>query len=181
MRKKYIVTAIIFGLTFAVSGQTVVTPQKSKAEKPAPESDCPIMKSISSIDKKERGDHGMGFSQEKTTHHFLLTETGGFVQVEAKDLSDTASINQIREHLRHIATMFSRGDFSIPMLVHDQTPPGVVEMKQLLGALTFTFEETEAGGRVGINATSPAALTAVQKFLRFQIVEHKTGDPLQTN
>ena len=66
--------------------------------------------------------------------------------------------------------MFSKGDFSIPMLVHDQTPPGVVEMKQLLGTLTFKFEETEAGGRVGINATSPAALTAVQKFLRFQIV-----------
>jgi len=66
-------------------------------------------------------------------------------------------------------------------LVHDQTPPGVVEMKQLLGALTFTFQETKAGGRVRINAPSPAALAAVQKFLRFQIVEHKTGDPLEAN
>jgi len=67
------------------------------------------------------------------------------------------------------------------MLVHDQTPAGVVEMKQMLGALNFTFKETEAGGRVRINATSPAALAAVQKFLRFQIVEHKTGDPLDAN
>ncbi len=130
---------------------------------------------------KERGDHAMGFSQDKTTHHFLLTGTGGFIQVEAKDSSDTVSKDLVREHLRHIAMMFSQGDFSIPMLVHDQTPPGAVEMKQLLSALTFTFEETKSGGRVSINATSPAALAAVQKFLRFQIVEHKTGDPLEAN
>jgi hypothetical protein len=140
-----------------------------------------MMKSVGGMDMSVRGDHAMGFSQEKTTHHFQLTETGGFIQVDAKDSSDTVSKNLVREHLRHIAMMFSRGDFSIPMLVHDQTPPGVVEMKQLLGALIFTFEETEAGGRVGIKATSPAALAAVQKFLRFQIVEHKTGDRLEAN
>jgi len=181
MRKLHIISVILFGLTFAASGETVVTPQTPTAEKSAPESDCPMMKSVGGIDMKERGDHAMGFSQEKTTHHFLLTETGGFIQVEAKDSSDTASINQVRGHLRQIAMMFSQGDFSVPMLVHDQTPPGVVEMKQLLGALTFTFQETKAGGRVRINAPSPAALAAVQKFLKFQIVEHKTGDPLEAN
>jgi len=61
------------------------------------------------------------------------------------------------------------------MLVHDQTPPGVVEMKQFVGCSDFTFEETEAGGRVRINATSPAALAAVQKFLRFQIANTRLG------
>jgi hypothetical protein len=181
MRKLHIVSLIFFGLTFVASGESMVTPQTPKAEKSARESDCPMMKSVGGMDMKERGDHAMGFSQEKTTHHFQLTQTGGFIQVEAKESSDTVSKNLVREHLRHIAMMFSKGDFSIPMLVHDQTPPGAVEMKQLLGALTFTFEETEAGGRVRINATSPAALSAVQKFLRFQIVEHKTGDPLEAN
>src|SRR6266403_1397291 len=103
MRKLHIISVILFGLTFAASGETVVTPQTPKAEKSAHESDCPMMKSVAGMDMKERGDHAMGFSQEKTTHHFQLTETGGFIQVEAKDSSDTVSKNLVREHLRHIA------------------------------------------------------------------------------
>jgi hypothetical protein len=33
----------------------------------------------------QRGDHVMGFSRAKTTHHFLLYRDGGAIQVEAND------------------------------------------------------------------------------------------------
>jgi hypothetical protein len=33
------------------------------------------------------------------------------------------------------------------------------------------------GGRVDIATSDPAALAAVHQFLKFQIAEHKTGDP----
>ncbi|MEP7274499.1 MAG: hypothetical protein ABI882_23615 [Acidobacteriota bacterium] len=64
----------------------------------------------------QRGDQVMGFSHEKTTHHFRLKTDGGSIEVEANDPRDTASRDQIRTHLQHIASKFSAGDFNAPML-----------------------------------------------------------------
>src|SRR5581483_7479006 len=61
------------------------------------------------------GDQGMDFDQLKTTHHFRLFINGGAIEVSANDIKDTASRDQIRTHLKHIAMMFSEGNFSIPM------------------------------------------------------------------
>jgi hypothetical protein len=47
----------------------------------------------------KRGDHAMGFSHEKTTHHFRLTGEGGAIEVTANDPNDAASQEQIRTHL----------------------------------------------------------------------------------
>lgn len=128
----------------------------------------------------ERGEHAMGFSQTTTTHHFLLKPNGGVIQVEVKDPKDTNSRDNIRMHLGHIAKMFATGDFDIPMFVHDAVPPGVSEMKQLQKSIHYTFEETPNGGRVVIATTEKTAVDAVHKFLRFQIEEHRAGDPQET-
>src|SRR6185369_10853082 len=68
----------------------------------------------------KRGDKHMGFDHLKTTHHFLLANDGGSIQVEANDLKDTESRDQIRQHLRHITMMFSEGNFEVPMLIHEK-------------------------------------------------------------
>ena len=120
----------------------------------------------------------MGFDQEKITHHFLLTKDGGVIQVTAKAPDDKTSIDQIRMHLEHIAGAFSSGDFDIPMFVHDQTPPGVPVLKRLRKKLAYKVEFMDGGGRVAIHTADPKALHALWDFLRFQITEHKTGDPL---
>jgi hypothetical protein len=124
----------------------------------------------------ERGDQGMGFSQTATTHHFFLKPDGGVIQVDANDAADTASRDQVRMHLGHIARAFQSGDFDIPMFVHDTVPPGVPEMKRLQKDIRYTFEETGSGGRVIISSKNKDAVAAIQDFLRFQIEEHKTGD-----
>jgi len=59
------------------------------------------------------GDHVMGFSHEKTTHHFELNYDGGAIDVRANDVRDTESRDQIRSHFRHIAQMFA-GAISMP-------------------------------------------------------------------
>ena len=79
---------------------------------------------------EQRGNQGMGFDQQKITHHFLLTKDGGVIQVTANSPDDKTSIDQIRMHLEHIASAFGSGEFDIPMFVHDQTPPGVDVMKR---------------------------------------------------
>jgi hypothetical protein len=66
----------------------------------------------------EHGDHVMGFSHEKTTHHFELNYDGGVIDVRANDVKDTESRDQIRGHFQHIAQMFAAGNFNAPMLVH---------------------------------------------------------------
>jgi hypothetical protein len=118
----------------------------------------------------------MGFSHEKTTHHFILASDGGAIQVTANDLADQATRQQIRGHLSHIAKLFAEGNFQIPMLVHDKVPDGAEVMKQEKTAISYTYEETEAGGRVRIRTSDATALKAIHQFLRFQIREHQTDD-----
>jgi len=125
-----------------------------------------------------RGDHEIGFSHEKTTHHFRLAKDGGAIEVTANDPNDTESRDQIRQHLTHIAMMFSAGNFNAPMLIHDQTPPGVPVMKRLKNQIKYEFEKVESGGRVKISTMNREAIDAVHEFLRFQITDHQTGDPL---
>jgi hypothetical protein len=124
----------------------------------------------------QRGDHAMGFSHEKTTHHFLLKPDGGVIQVEANTAEDTTSRDQIRQHLRHIAKKFAAGDFAAPMFIHAQTPPGVPAMQRLKAEIKYEFEEMECGARVLISTRNAEAIKAIHEFLRFQIKDHQTGD-----
>ena len=135
--------------------------------------------SSSQHDMEHHGEDVMGFSQTKTAHHFLLTRDGGVIEVTAKDPKDTVSQNQIRMHLPHIATAFASGDFTDPMEVHDQTPPGVPTMKRLKAQIQYKYEETNTGGRVLIHSDNTKAIDAIHDFLRFQIREHHTGDSLK--
>ncbi len=125
-----------------------------------------------------RGEKGMGFSQTKTTHHFLLKPDGGVIVVSANQAGDAATRDQIRMHLTHIAHSFAEGNFDIPMFVHDQEPAGVPEMKKLSSEITYQFKETDRGGKVIVSSSSPKAIQAIHDFLIFQIREHKTGDPV---
>jgi len=126
-----------------------------------------------------RGDHAMGFSHEKTTHHFRLLKDGGAIEVSSNDPKDTDSRNQIRAHLKHIAAAFSAGNFEMPMFIHDQVPPGVPVMKRLKRQIKYEVENIDAGARVRISSANPEAVKAVQDFLRFQITDHRTGDSLE--
>ena len=129
-------------------------------------------------DMKRRGAAAMGFDQDATTHHFVLTSTGGYIQVQVNNPADGANRDRIRTHLRAIADEFASGDFSKPLMTHAENPPGVEAMKRSKAAIRFAFEESETGGRVTITTADMTALTAVHDFLRYQIKEHATGDRL---
>jgi hypothetical protein len=126
-----------------------------------------------------RGNHVMGFDHLKTTHHFELTKTGGVIQVQANDKSDSESRDHIRMHLQHISKSFAAGDFEDPMDVHAETPPGVLTMKKLKTRIGFKYEATDNGARVVIRTHDKEALNAVHEYLQYQIQEHKTGDPME--
>ena len=126
----------------------------------------------------DRARHGMGFDQQTTTHHFLLKPDGGVIEVTAKPEAAAATVDQIRTHLQHIAGAFAKGDFALPMFIHSTEPPGVATMKARNATMTFSYDIRPRGGRVLIHTKDAEALAAVHEFLRFQIREHRTGDPL---
>jgi len=171
--KIYLVTALCLGCVVALSSYVAVGQQPQP--QPSPES----MKGMDMGEMNKRGDRVMGFDHDKTTHHFRLLPDGGFIQVEANDAKDITSRDQIRMHLTHIATMFADGNFKAPMLIHDQTPPGAPTLQRLKTEITYKFENTDRGGRVRIMTRNAEALNAIYEFLRFQIKEHHTGDPLE--
>lgn len=128
---------------------------------------------------EKRGDHAMGFPHDKTTHHFRLAANGGAIEVTANDINDRPSADAVRSHLSKIAVLFGAGDFSTPMLVHNGIPPGVSTMQILKATIHYKYEEISSGGRVLIESSDPVAVAAIHDFLRFQITDHQTGDPLE--
>ncbi len=124
----------------------------------------------------ERGDHVMGFSHDKATHHFLLYPDGGAIDVQANKPEDPATRDAIRSHFTHIVKMFAEGDFSAPLLIHSQNPPGTEAMKQLREQIQYKLENTASGARTRITTKNAEALQAVHTSLRFQIKDHQTSD-----
>ena len=122
---------------------------------------------------------GVGFSHDVTTHHFHLLRTGEAIEVEADNPSDAQSRKAIRDHMAMIAGLFSQGDFSLPMFIHATTPPGIETMKWLKTEITYHAEDTPRGAQVRITTKDPEALSAIHRFLRFQIEDHRTNDPLE--
>jgi len=126
----------------------------------------------------ERGAHAMGFDQERTTHHFLLYDDGGAIDILVKDAGDAANRDAIRAHLPHIAALFAQGRFDLPHFIHATDVPGTADMTRLKDRLTYSYTATELGGRLDIVTTDAAALAAVHRFLTFQIEDHGTGDSM---
>lgn len=123
-----------------------------------------------------RGDKAMGFSHDKTKHHFRLFKDGGSIDVVVKSASDKEQVAAIRTHLKMISGMFSKGDFHLPMFIHDRTVPGQMTMEALRKEISYTFGELPDGARVRIRTSNPKAIAAVHNFMRFQIADHRTGD-----
>ncbi len=127
-------------------------------------------------DVQRHGDMAMGFSHLKTTHHFTLTSSGGYIRVLSNDAADSSTRQMIRMHLAHIAQAFKAGDFSSPLFTHGRVPPGVPVLKRMKDSILYKYQDTEDGGQVQITSRDPGAVAAIHEFLRFQIQDHQTGD-----
>jgi hypothetical protein len=101
-------------------------------------------------DVEKHGDRAMGFPHDETT--------------------------AIRSHLEHIVRLFSHADFSIPIFVHDQVPPGIPVMKEKRDQISYSLEEISGCARLSIQTRNGEAVKAVHDFLRFPIEDHHTGD-----
>jgi len=127
---------------------------------------------------KQRGALAMGFDQDQAEHHFLLRPSGGEIVVVAKVAGDARTIGEIRSHFREIAEAFAAGVFEKPLATHDEMPPGAATLAANRSRVRYAYQERPAGASVIIETDDSATLEAIHDFLRYQIVEHKTGDPV---
>jgi hypothetical protein len=127
---------------------------------------------------KTRGDEAMGFDQDATAHHFTLTVAGGSIEVTVKNAADQKNLAAVRAHLRTIADEFAHGRFDRPLQTHGEVPPGVGAMQANPRAVVFRYEDLPTGGAVRVETGDAGLVSAVHAFLRYQITEHRTGDPL---
>jgi hypothetical protein len=163
--------AIGAGLVLLLTGSLPVGAQDHES--------CPHAPSQHQAEVDERHDHASGVAHEAAVHHFLLAKDGGSIRLEVKDSSLVAERDKIRAHLQVVARAFAAGDFSLPMQIHDTTPPGVPVMKERKATIRYAYASTDRGGVVTITTKDPQALAAVHEFLRFQIADHGTGDPTE--
>ena len=128
----------------------------------------------------------MGFSHDKTTHHFRLFADGGVIEVTANDLKDTESRDQIRMHLSHIARMFAEGNFQAPMIIHDRVPPGVPTLQRLKAQVSCVWRNVppvlrilcpkarDASTKIGSFSRS-SACKGVFEFTRLTLASSREG------
>jgi hypothetical protein len=129
------------------------------------------------VDHRHQG--ATGVPTQATEHHFILAPDGGSIRLGVTDARETEARDRIRAHLQVVARSFAAGDFSLPMQIHDRTPPGVETMKARKDKLRYAYSESPEGGVVTISTADRQALAAVHEFLRFQIRDHGTADPLE--
>ena len=127
---------------------------------------------------KKRGAKAMGFDQDATTPHYRLTPTGGEIEVTVHDDEVESVVAAVRTHLRTIASEFARGQFDKPFETHGEVPPGVRVMRKNSRLVSYRYVDVPRGGVVRIETTNARTRDAVHDFLRYQIAEHRTGDPL---
>ena len=115
----------------------------------------------------------MPFDMAKTIHVFKMTETGGVQRVVLKDRSNTDQVVLIREHLRHEAERFQRGDYSDPGKLHGPSMPGLKELQEVgAQSVTVSYADLPDGGAITFKTTDAHLLTAIHRWFGAQLSEH---------
>jgi hypothetical protein len=121
---------------------------------------------------QSRGQDAMGVDQYTSAHQFEPLPDGGRIALQ-RDSTDRAGVETIRVHMRDIADRFSRGDFTIPGVVHAREVPGTRVMADRKAQIAYEARDLPGGAEVRIRATDPVAVDAVHEFLAFQRSDHR--------
>jgi hypothetical protein len=124
---------------------------------------------------QERGKHAMGVDQYTSAHKFDIYPDGGRIELVRGDARDTASVAQIRRHLREIKAAFERGDFSTPEFVHMRDVPGTKVMAARRSLITYEVHDIPGGAELHLRTKDAAALAAIHDFMNFQRMDHHAG------
>ena len=114
----------------------------------------------------------MPFDLTKTMHIFRMTDAGGVQSVVVRDARDKDQIGLIRQHLRHEAHAFARGDYADPTSLHGATMPGVSDLASQYRRIAVTYSELPLGAAITFETQDRHLVTAVHRWFGAQLSEH---------
>ena len=133
--------------------------------------------SFASAQTKQEHIHHMGsavmpFDLGKTIHIFRMTDNGGNQQVVVKDASETDQITRIRQHLKHEAEAFQRGEYADPAALHGADMPGLKDLQTGAKQIRVSYSDLPNGAEITFETTNLQLLTAVHRWFGAQLSEH---------
>ncbi|HEY8147949.1 MAG TPA: hypothetical protein VIK51_03395 [Vicinamibacteria bacterium] len=171
MKRWDVVRVVVVGLAVAM-GTRLASPNQADDHASCPHR--PADAHGAGVD--HRHDQTTGMAPDTSVHRFEITSRGGVIRLEAASVADEEGRDAARRHLEHVAQSFAAGDFSMPMFIHGQVPPGASAMTRLRDAIRYRHEPTDRGGQITIDTSNREARRAIHEFLRFQIRDHRTGE-----
>jgi hypothetical protein len=114
----------------------------------------------------------MPFDLNKTTHIFRMTDTGGVQSVVVKDARDKDQIPLVRQHLRHEAEAFQRGDYSDPTSLHGKTMVGTSELERHHASISVAYSELPLGAALTFATRERHLVTEIHRWFGAQLSEH---------
>jgi hypothetical protein len=119
-----------------------------------------------------RGARVMPFDQERTTHVFRNTATGGVQRVVTKAAHDARQLRLVRAHLRTEAARFTRGDFTDPMAIHGMEMPGLATLRRGAARVTVEYSDLPRGAQIDYRTAEPALVAALHEWFDAQLMDH---------
>ncbi len=133
-----------------------------------------------SIDKdlNSRFSKTLGTDIGRVVQHYYLVKNGGVIEFTAKDANDTTTISALQKYMDTQKDLFEKGKNDADADVHGKVPDGIPNLKRLRNEITFFAVKNDDGAALRMFSVNDQARQAIQDFLKFEINEHKTGDPL---
>jgi len=117
--------------------------------------------------------HGvMPFDMAKTLHIFVMNDQGGVQKVVAREGAGPEQADLIRQHLRHEADAFGKGNFGDPEHLHGDSMPGLAEIKAAADKIQVTYSELPDGAEITFKAADLHTITAIHRWFGAQLSEH---------
>ena len=129
-------------------------------------------------DLNSRFSKALGIDADKISQHYYLVKNGGVIEFTSKDPADSATISAVQKYLEAQKDLFEKGKNETGSEIHGKVPDGVLTLKKLRNDITFFAVKTDGGAALRMFSVNTQARQAIQDFLKFEITEHKTGDPL---
>lgn len=114
----------------------------------------------------------MPFDLSKTVHIFEMTESGGIEKVLIRKPVYADQLPLIRQHLKHEAEKFQRGDYSDPAGLHGAGMPGLKELEVNASLIDVSYAELPDGAQITFKTGNLHVLTAIHRWFGAQLSEH---------
>ena len=126
----------------------------------------------------QRASRVTGIDSDRVQRHFYVLKNGGAIEITAKDANDEATIKAIRTWLKKESDFFTKGNYESAAAIYGKAPESTIQLKKLRDEVNFAMVQEDNGAVLRMLTVNPQAKAAIHEYLKFQIDQLGTGDPI---